>query len=90
MLGTVTRVIEERGFGFIEDEERREYFFHRSALNGTEFGELAPGVAVEFEVSNENTGDEEHEGPRAVNVHIAPGAVGAVDGEILPPAKVNP
>lgn len=32
MVGTIARVMFEKGFGFIRDEAGREFFFHRSAL----------------------------------------------------------
>lgn len=89
MQGTIARIMADRGFGFIEAEDGQEFFFHRSALNATDFGELAPGVPVEFEVSNETPGDRPDEGPRAVNVHLAPGATPAVDNEVLPPGKTR-
>jgi CspA family cold shock protein len=89
MQGTVARIVIDRGFGFIEGENGREFFFHRSALNATDFGELAPGSPVEFEVSNDTPGDQPNEGPRAVNVHLAPGATSAVDNELLPPEKTR-
>jgi len=86
MQGTIASVVPERGFGFITDDEGREFFFHRSALQATDFEELAAGVAVEFEVSRE-PGDEAGERPRAVNVRLADTAVPAVDHEVLPPEK---
>ena len=50
MHGKVASVSPERGFGFITpDEEGGEVFFHRSALHGVEFEDLAAGVAVELE-----------------------------------------
>ena len=89
MNGTVSRIVADRGFGFIDGDDGQQFFFHRSALKATDFGDLAPGVRVEFEVSNETRGDEPHEGPRAVNVHLAEGAVPAVDHEVLPPEKTR-
>jgi len=32
-VGTIKRVVHERGFGFITGEDGTEYFFHRSALD---------------------------------------------------------
>ena len=89
MRGTVARIVAEQGFGFIEGEDGQEFFFHRSALNATDFGELAPGSPVEFEVRNDTPGDQPNEDPRAVNVHLAPGATPAVDNEALPPGKTR-
>ena len=88
MHGTVARLSPERGFGFIEATDGREFFFHRGALHGVEFEELAAGVGVEFEVGHE-PGDEVGEGPRATSVRLADDAIPAVDGEMLPPEKVG-
>jgi len=62
--GKVKKLVSERGFGFIEDAEGKELFFHRSALEGVEFESLNDGQEVEFDVEQ---GDK---GPRAVNVHL--------------------
>jgi cold shock CspA family protein len=87
MIGTVDRIAPEGGFGFIV-AGGEEFFFHRSALNGIEFEELAPGSDVEFEIAQETEGDQPGEHRRAVNVHLAAGEVPAVDNEELPPGKV--
>ena len=89
MRGTVARLMPERGFGVIEAETGEEFFFNINALNGTEWGELAPASAVEFEAEGREPGDRPDEQRRAGNVHLAPGAVPAVDNEPLPPEKVN-
>lgn len=79
MRGTIARVAPDRGFGFIAaDDTGQEYFFHRSALRATRFEDLAPGVAVVFQVGDE-PGDRPDEGPRAVSVEMAEGALPAVD-----------
>jgi cold-shock-like DNA binding protein len=33
MIGKITRVAAERGFGFITSEDGQDYFFHRSAFD---------------------------------------------------------
>ena len=87
MQGTVDRVVADGGFGFVIGPNGEEYFFHRSALSGVEFEELAPGVPVEFQAT-EGEGDTPDEHLRAVNVRLAPDAVPAVDNEPLPPGKL--
>ena len=89
MRGSVTRLVADRGFGIIEDDQGRQYFFHQSALSGVEFGELAEGTPVEFAVDRDPTGDEPGERPRAVGVHLTEDAVPAVDNEPLPPEKLR-
>jgi cold shock protein len=89
MRGTVAEIVIDRGFGFIDGEGGERYFFHRGALQGTDFGELGAGTAVEFEVNRDASGDEPGEHARAVNVRLAPEAVPAADHEVLPPQKTR-
>ena len=65
MKGKVKRIIRERGFGFISAEDGREIFFHRSALEGTDFDALEEGNSVEF--FNVERGPK---GPQAINVRM--------------------
>jgi cold shock protein len=59
--GTVKRIAHDKGFGFIRDASGQEYFFHRSAVQGS-FDDLAEGQAVSFDEEQSN------KGPRATNV----------------------
>ncbi len=88
MQGTVDRVVPAEGYGFIIGPNGEEYFFHRSALSGPEFGEMGPGVAVLFEV-HEGEGDRPGEHLRATGIRLAPDAVPAIDHETPPPGKVS-
>ena len=81
------RLVPEQGFGFI-NSGGREFFFHRSALLGTEFEELAPGSNVEFTVDDNAAGDQPGEHPRAVSIRLTTGEFPAVDNEWLPDEKV--
>ena len=87
LRGVVDRVMPEGGFGFVIGPNGEEYFFHRSALVGVEYEELAEGVPVEFNVG-EDPGDTPDEHLRAVNVRLAADAIPAVDNEPLPPEKL--
>jgi len=60
--GTIKRIQRDKGFGFIRDSSGQEYFFHRSAVQGSTFDSLSEGQRVSF--------DEEQspKGPRAGNV----------------------
>ena len=84
MHGKIASISPDGGFGFITPhEEGGEIFFHRDALHGAAFDELAPGVAVEFMLGQE-AGARPSEGLRAVDVRLADDAVPAVDHEALP------
>jgi cold shock protein len=64
--GTIKRVVSDRGFGFIEAEDAKEYFFHRNSLEAPlEFDRLAGGERVEFDV------EQSPKGPRANKVRAA-------------------
>jgi CspA family cold shock protein len=62
--GTIKRLVRSRGFGFIEDEQGHEYFFHRSAVQDISYDNLDEGQRVQFDVEREAGG----RGPRAHNV----------------------
>lgn len=47
-IGTIRRLVADKGFGFIADEAGAEYFFHRSALRGLAFEQLRQGQRVAF------------------------------------------
>lgn len=54
------------GFGFITDEQGADRFFHWSDVEGTTFGQLKDGLAVEFEPT-EGSG----KGLRAARVRVS-------------------
>jgi cold shock protein len=62
--GIVKKLVRDRGFGFINDTDGREIFFHKSSLVETRFEELTEDQAVEFDVEKAD------KGPRAINVHV--------------------
>ena len=62
--GKIKKLIRDRGFGFISDEDGREVFFHQSSLVDIKFDTLNEEQNVEFEVEKSD------KGPRAVNVHV--------------------
>ena len=61
MAGTIKRLVRDRGFGFIRDDNGQEWFFHRSAVEGN-FDDLNEGQRVSFEE------EPSPKGPRAANV----------------------
>jgi cold shock protein len=63
--GTIRRLLEYRGFGFIQSEDGRSVFFHRSEVLRVPFVELHEGQVVEFVV------EETPQGPKARRVRVA-------------------
>lgn len=65
-IGTIKKVVAERGFGFIAAEDGKEYFFHRDGLDSSvDFDRLVGGERVEFEI------EQSPKGPRASKVRSA-------------------
>lgn len=63
--GTVKRVVTDRGFGFIADDQGKEHFFHFSGLGrGLTIEQLREGQQVTFDVERSDRG------PRATNVSL--------------------
>jgi len=63
--GTIRRLLEQRGFGFIQSDDGRSVFFHRSEVLHVPFSELQEGQVVEFVV------EETPQGPKARRVRVA-------------------
>ncbi len=63
--GKIKKLIRDRGFGFINDTDGREVFFHQSGLVDIKFDTLNEGQEVEFEV------EKSQKGPRALNIRSA-------------------
>ncbi|MGD0898979.1 MAG: cold shock domain-containing protein [Thermoguttaceae bacterium] len=64
--GTVTKLVSDRGFGFISAEEQ-EIFFHHSVVADGGFDNLSVGQTVEYQVE-EGGADRRGKGPRASSV----------------------
>ena len=60
--GTVKWLNNQKGYGFISDEQGNDVFVHYSGLNMDGFKSLEEGAQVEFEVVNGA------KGPQATNV----------------------
>ena len=63
MKGTVKWFNNQKGYGFISDEQGNDVFVHYSGLNMEGFKSLDEGQKVEFDVANGE------KGPQAVNVN---------------------
>jgi len=62
--GIIRRLLEHRGFGFIQSEDGHNVFFHRSEVLQVSFQALQEGQAVEFAV------EETPQGPKARRVRV--------------------
>ena len=64
--GTITRLVRDRGFGFIRTESGGEIFFHHSALPSGVFDTLQEGQALEFQTEIDPRG----RGERARDIRL--------------------
>lgn len=48
--GRLTKLFPDRGYGFIQEDDGEEIFFHRTGLMGVEFHSLEEGQRVQFDV----------------------------------------
>ncbi|HEX2213920.1 MAG TPA: cold shock domain-containing protein [Mycobacterium sp.] len=66
MSGPITRLVRDRGFGFVRTENGGEIFFHHSAFAPGVFDSLTEGQELEFEIEIDPRG----RGERARDVRI--------------------
>ena len=62
--GTVKWFNDQKGFGFIEQEDGPDVFVHHSAINASGFRSLKEGDKVTFDI------EQGQKGPAAANVTI--------------------
>jgi cold shock protein len=62
MIGTVRFFKSDRGFGFVQGEDGKDYFCHFSDITGEGFKTLREGQNVEFDPA------QGPKGPKATNV----------------------
>jgi cold shock CspA family protein len=74
MKGIVARLKEGYGYGFIIGEDRRNYFFHRSDMNGF-FDDMVMDFASGLKIVVSFEPRETEKGPRASSVTRADGGV---------------
>jgi cold shock protein len=68
--GTITKLVQDRGFGFIS-AEKGEVFFHHSSVADSGFDNLQEGQTVQYEVEDEANSRRKGKGPRASSVKPA-------------------
>jgi len=67
MNGTITRVVVQKGFGFVTGEDKQDYFFHRTDFNGF-FEDLIVDVEKKRAIKVTFEPASTDKGPRARNV----------------------
>ena len=67
MVGTIKRLVKDKGFGFVAAQSGEEYFFHSSACSNVRFDELREGQSITFDAG------EGPKGPRAENIRADAG-----------------
>jgi CspA family cold shock protein len=67
--GKIKKVVQEKGFGFIQPQSGADVFFHHTSVADGSFESMSEGQQVEFEV--EQGGSRGGKGPRATSVKSA-------------------
>ena len=68
-VGTIKKLVQEKGFGFITSPDGGDVFFHHSIVEDQQFDNLTEGQQVEYTV--EAGGTPKGKGPRAASVKPA-------------------
>ena len=64
--GKVKKIVQEKGFGFIQSENGQDVFFHHSTVADHGFDNLSEGQKVEYTVDEGQSSS--GKGPRAASV----------------------
>lgn len=71
----IIKKLDEKGYGFITIEGRKDIFFHANDCTESNFKDMKQGDAVSFETA------ESEKGPKAVNVMLDRGMDQAANNE---------
>jgi cold shock protein len=66
MKGKISRLVRDRGFGFIKAEDGQETFFHRTAVQDGSFDSLKGDENVEYDMGTDARSGRE----RAIAVRV--------------------
>jgi cold shock protein len=64
--GTIKKLVQDKGFGFIQTADGSDVFFHHSSVADQQFDNLTEGQKVEYSV--EQSSSAKGKGPRAASV----------------------
>lgn len=65
--GTIKKIVQEKGFGFISSKDGGDVFFHHTSVSNRQFENLSEGQSVEYTV--DSTPNPKGKGPRAASVN---------------------
>ena len=65
-MGTIKKLVQDKGFGFISTNDGTDVFFHHSTVADQQFDDLEVGQQVEYTLDGE--GGKGGKGPRAASV----------------------
>jgi CspA family cold shock protein len=63
--GKIKKLVQDKGFGFIQTDSGQDIFFHHSTVANHGFDDLSEGQQVEYVVEEKSSGGK---GPRAASV----------------------
>lgn len=66
--GTIKKLVQDKGFGFIKQQGGQDVFFHTSVVEGGQFDDLREGQEVEFTLDQGGGGGGKGKGPKASTV----------------------
>lgn len=65
-VGKIKKLVQDKGFGFIQTADGADVFFHHSTVQNRQFDNLVEGQQVEYTL--DSNGAPKGKGPRAASV----------------------